>query len=58
MSRMSALAPHAAAGVYESDDDYDELEFVRDASQQDWSQDCQTLAMTQSDLNNLTEWED
>ena len=43
---MAAMAPHAATDVYESADDYDELEFVRDADQQDWLQDCKTLAMT------------
>ena len=37
---MSALAPHAATDVYESADDYDELEFVRHGKQQDWLQDC------------------
>ena len=55
---MAARAPHAATYVYESADDYEELEFVRDGNQQDWSQDCKTLAMTQSDLNNLPKWLD
>ena len=55
---MAALAPHAATDVYESADDYDELECVRDVNQQDWSHDCQTLAMTQSDLNNFPKWLD
>ena len=41
---MSALAHHAAADVYESTDDYDQIEFVRDANQHDCSQDCKTLA--------------
>ena len=31
---------------------------MRDANQQDWSQDCKTLAMTQHDLNNLPKWLD
>ena len=55
---MAALAPRAATDVYESADDYDELEFVREGNQQDWSQDCKTLAMTQSDPNNLQKWLD
>ena len=31
---------------------------MRYATQQDWSQGCKTLAMTQSDLNNLPKWLD
>ena len=42
---MAALSLRAAT-VYESADDYDELEFVTDANQQYWLQDCKTLAMT------------
>ena len=52
------LAPHAATHVYEYADDYDELAFVRDATQQDLSQGCKTLPKTQSDLNNLPKWLD
>ena len=44
--------------VYESTDDYDEVEFMRDANQHACSQDCKTLTMTQSDLNNLPKWLD
>ena len=55
---MAALAHHAAAHEYASADDYYELEFVRDATQQAWSQGCKTLPMTQSDLNNLPKWLD
>ena len=55
---MSALASHAATDVYESADDYADVELIRDANQHDWSQDSKTLAMTQSDLNNLTKWLD
>ena len=40
---MRTLAPHAATDVYEAADDYDEVEFVRDANQHDWSQDYQLL---------------
>ena len=45
---MSAMAPHAATDVYESADDYDELEFVRQGKQQDWLQDCKN---TRNDSN-------
>ena len=55
---MSALAHHAATDVYESTDDYDQIQFVRDANQHHWLQDCKTLAMTQMDLNYLTKWVD
>ena len=55
---MSALAHHAATDVYESTDDYDQIQFVRDANQHHWLQDCKTLAMTQMDLNYLTTWVD
>ena len=55
---MAALTPHAASDVHESADDYDEVECVRDVNQHDWSQDCNTLAITQSDHNNLTIWVD
>ena len=55
---MSALASHAATDVYESADDYADVELIRDANQHDWSQDSKTLTMTQSDLNNLTKWLD
>ena len=37
---MSSLAHHAATDVYESTDDYDQIQLVRDASQHDWLQDC------------------
>ena len=50
---MAVLASHTATDVYASADDYDEVEFVRDDNQHDWSQDCKTVSMTQSDLNNL-----
>ena len=36
---MAALAPHAATDVYASADDYDEVEFVKDANQHEWSHD-------------------
>ena len=49
---MSSLASHAATDVYESADDYDEVEFVTNANHHDWSQDCKTLAMTQTHLQN------
>ena len=44
--------------MFASADDYDEVEFARDDNQHDWSQDCKTLTMTQSDLNNLPKWLD
>ena len=50
---MAALESHAATDVYESADDYDDVEIVRDANQHYWSHECNILAMTQSDLNNL-----
>ena len=50
---MAALNSQAATDVYESADDYDDVAFVRDANQHDWSHECNILAMTQSDLNNL-----
>ena len=37
-------------------DDYDQIQFVRDANQHHWLHDCNTLAMTQRDLNYLTKW--
>ena len=56
---MAALPSHASTDVYESADDYDDVECVRDANQQDWSQDLKkTLAMTQSNLNTLPKWLD
>ena len=55
---MSALAHHVATDVYESTDDYDQIQCVRDANQHDWIQDCQTLAMTQRDMNYLSKWVD
>ncbi len=39
--------------MYESTDDYDDVVFVRDANQHDWSHECNIIAPTQSDLNNL-----
>ena len=42
---MAAMAPHAAVDVYESADDYDEVVFVRDVNQHDWSRYCKTLAI-------------
>ena len=42
---MTALAPHTATDMYEYADDYDEVEFARDANQHDCSQDCKTLAI-------------
>ena len=63
--RRPLLRPYLVAvaeatwNVYESSaDDFDELEFVRDANQQDWSQDCKILALTQSDPNNFPKWLD
>ena len=53
---IQALALHAATDVYESTDDYDQIQFVRDANQHHWLHDCITLAMTQRDLNYLTKW--
>ena len=53
---IPALALHAATDVYESTDDYDQIQFVRDANQHHWLHDCKTLAMTQMDLNYLTKW--
>ena len=53
---IPALALHAATDVYESTDDYDHIQFVRDANQHYWLHDCKTLAMTQRDLNYLTKW--
>ena len=53
---MLALAHHAATDVYESTDDYDQIQFVRDANQHHWLHDCKTLAMTQRDLNYLTKY--
>ena len=50
---MAVLASQTATDVYASADNYDALEFVRDDNQHDWSQDCKTVAMTQSDRNNL-----
>ena len=50
---MAALESHAATDVYESADDYDDVECMRDANQHDWSHECNILAMTQNDLNNL-----
>ena len=50
---MAALKSQAATDVYESADDYDDVAFVRDANQHDWSHECNILAMTQNDLNNL-----
>ena len=55
---MAALATRAATDVYESADDYDEIEFVIVANQHDCSEDFKTLAMTQRDLNYLTKWVD
>ena len=55
---IPALAHHAATDVYESTDDYDQIQFVRDAYQHHWLHDYKTLAMTQRDLNYLTEWVD
>ena len=53
---IPALALHAATDVYESTDDYDQIQFVRDANQHHWLHDCKTLAMTQRDLYYLTKW--
>ena len=55
---MSALAHHAATDVYESTNDYDQIKFVRDPNQHHWLQDCETLEMTERDLNYLTKWVD
>ena len=55
---IPALAHHAATDVYESTDDYDQIQFVRDAYQHHGLHDYKTLAMTQRDLNYLTEWVD
>ena len=55
---MAALESHAATDVYESADDYDDVEFVRDANQHDWSHECNIIATTQSDLNNLPKRQD
>ena len=52
----TSTALHAATDVYESTDDYDQIQFVRDANQHHWIHDCKTLAMTQRDLIYLTKW--
>ena len=44
--------------VYESADDYDDVECMRDANQHDWSHECNIIATTQSDLNNLPKRQD
>ena len=50
---MAALESHAATDVYESADDYYDVEVMRHANEHDWSHECNIIAMTQSDLNNL-----
>ena len=55
---MDTSTGTSATDVYESTDDYDQIQFVRDANQHHWLHDCKTLAMTQRDLNYLTKWVD
>ena len=50
---MAALKSSSATDVYEPTDDYDDVEIVRHTNQHDWSHECNILAMTQNDLNNL-----
>ena len=42
----------------ETDNDYDDVEFLQDAATRDWSEDARTLKLSHEDIEQLPKWLD